>query len=67
MSSGLILSEGKTPTYTSSRERVGNVLDGERRRGPNESRDKDSPSTNCQQPFWRADERVEIAGNFLSL
>ena len=45
MSSGLILSEGKTPTYTSQRERVGNVIEGYRRRGPNESRDKDSPST----------------------
>ena len=60
MPSGLILSEGKTSTYTSSRERLGNVMDCKRRRGPNESRDKDSPSVMCQRPFWRADERVEV-------
>ena len=30
MPSGLILSEGKTSTYTSSRERVGNVIGGDR-------------------------------------
>ena len=60
MPSGLILSEWETPTYTSSRQRVGNVLDVQRRRGPNESRDKDSPSTKSQRPFRRANERLDI-------
>ena len=57
---GLILSEGKTTTYTSFQGRVGNVIDGQRRRGPNESRDKDSPPTNCQRPRRRANEQVEL-------
>ena len=60
MPSGLILSEGKTSTYPSSRERVGNAIDDLRRRGPNESRNKDSPSTNCQRSLRGADERVEV-------
>ena len=60
MPSGLILSEGETPTYTSTRLRVGNIIEGQHRRGPNESRDTDSPSTKCQLPFRRADERKEI-------
>ena len=38
---------------------MGNVLDGQCRRGSNESRDKDSPSTKSQRPSRRADERVE--------
>ena len=29
-------------------------------RRPNESRDKDSPSSNCQRPSRRADERIEV-------
>ena len=64
MPSGLILSEGKPSTYTFSRQRVGNVLDGQRRRRSNESRDKDSRSTKCQRPFHRADERLEISATF---
>jgi hypothetical protein len=39
---------------------VGNIIDGSHRRKPNESRDKDSPSTKCQRPSWRADEQVEV-------
>ena len=40
-----------------------NTIDGYRRRGPTESRDKDSPSTLFQQPSRRADERVDIRAN----
>ena len=65
MPSGLILSEWETPTYTTSRLRVGNVLDGQHRRGPNESRNKDSPSTKYQRSSRRAGERVK--SNFLTL
>ena len=39
---------------------MGNVLDGYRRREPNETRDKDSPSTKSERPSQRADERVEV-------
>ena len=39
---------------------MGNVIDCYHRRGPNESRDKDSPSTKSQRPSRRTDERVEI-------
>jgi hypothetical protein len=46
MSLCLILNDGKILTYTSYRRRVGNFIDGKLRRGPNESRDKDSPSIN---------------------
>ena len=58
MPSGLILSEGKIPTCTSQWERM-DVIDGKRRRLI-ECRDKDSPSTKCQQPSQRVDERVEV-------
>ena len=58
MPSGLILSEGKTPTYTW--KKVDSVIDGQHRRRPNESRDTDSLSTKCQQPSRRTDERVEV-------
>ena len=61
MPSGLILRrKGKIPTCSSKWERVGNVIDGLRRRGPNESRDKDSLSIKWQWIFRRADERVEV-------
>ena len=40
--------------------RVGNVIDGQLRRRPNESWDKDLPSTKCQRPSRRADEEVEV-------
>ena len=33
----------------------------QRRRGQNESGDKDSPSTKCQRPSRRAGERVEVS------
>ena len=56
MPSDLILSEGKIPIYISYRERVGNAVDGQRRRGLNESRDKDS----YQLTFRRTDERVDV-------
>ena len=55
----LILREGETASYTSSRQWVGNVIDDECRRGPNLSRDKDSPSTKCQRSFRRTDDWVE--------
>ena len=38
---------------------------GKRRRGPNESRDKDSPSTMCQWPSQRQDERVDVRTTFV--
>ena len=60
MTSCLILSERKTPTYTSQRERVDNVIDGKRRRGLNKSLDKNFPSTKCQRTSLRADERVVV-------
>ena len=46
MPSGLILSEGKTPTYVSQNEKTGNITDGYCRRGPNEFQDKDYPQAN---------------------
>ena len=36
------------------------AIDGQNRRGLNESQDKDSPSTKCQQPSRKTDERVEV-------
>ena len=39
---------------------MGKVVDGSPRRGLNESRDKDSPSTKYQWPSRRADERLEF-------
>ena len=55
MPSHLILSEGKTPTYTSKRDRVGNVIDGQRG-------DRMNPGIRikCQRPSWGTDERVEV-------
>ena len=41
MPSGLILSEGKIPTYTSKQERVGNVTDRSK---------KSSPASNTEAP-----------------
>ena len=35
-----------------------------RMRGPNESRDNDSPSTDCQRNSRRVDERVEVMQTF---
>ena len=53
MPSVIILSQGKIAIYTFYRERVGNAIDGWSRRRPNESQDKDSPSTKCQiMAFW---------------
>ena len=46
----LILSYGKIPIYTSW-ERVGNVIDDLSRKGSNESRVKDSPSTKWKIAF----------------
>ena len=59
MPSGLIRSEGKTPIYN-KREIASNVINGQRRRGLNEARDKDSPSTKCQKPSRWADDLVEV-------
>ena len=56
---GFILEERKILIYTSQRERVGNVVDGQRRRGPNESKDKDSPFK-LKQTSWRAEKKVEV-------
>ena len=39
---------------------MGNVIDSQWRKGTNASRDKDCPSTKCQQPSRRADERVKV-------
>ena len=48
----LILSEGKTPSYTSSQTA--------NRREADESHDKKSSSTKCQRLLQRVDERVEF-------
>ena len=42
---------------------MGNVVNAQRRREPNESLDKDSPSTKCQRPSREVAEREEIMKN----
>ena len=44
---------------------MGNVIEGYRKREPNESRGKDSPSIKCQQTSRRADERLEVRATSL--
>ena len=60
MSSDLILSERIITIYNFYQKRMGSAAHRYCRRGPNESRDKNSSSIKCERHFRRADDRVEV-------